>query len=98
MSTPPKERQRKLTDDSYHIAVFVCSHIFDNTRPILYISKDDGEYQFLCGDIHEENELPRVVGLGEIVESDESVLDVMDLNDGQDAERKTVNDSWSIIG
>lgn len=81
---------------SSHTPCFLCSHIFDGTRPILYVSKADGDWQFLCGLNDHEDEIPHVVGIGHILERDKSLLDLMDLPDDYEANRKDVDYAWEI--
>ena len=44
-------------------AAFVCSHVFENSRPVLLVSHVDGGWQLLCGQAHVTKEIPRLVGL-----------------------------------
>lgn len=81
--------------ENYHTASFICSHVFDDTHPILLVCKDDGEFQFLCGGIH-EGELPRIVGLGHMIDRDRSLLELLNMDDGYAAERESVGEVWQI--
>ena len=63
---------------------YLCSHIFENTRPILFVSKADREWQFLCGQFdHEEDEVPHVVCIGDILERDASLSSLIDTHSGK---------------
>ena len=31
------------------IPVYVCSHVFENVRPILLVVREGGDWQCLCG-------------------------------------------------
>ena len=64
-----------------HLPCYVCSHIFKNTRPILFVSKEDGEWQFLCGEEHNEDEIPHVVGIIHIFNRDASLQNISNLPD-----------------
>lgn len=79
-----------------NLAVFICSHIFENTKPILLVSHEDDDWQFLCGGEHDENEKPKVVGIGHLLERDPSLLELADLPRDCEAERRTVDEKWSI--
>ena len=80
--------------DAGHQAAFICSHVFEGREPILYVCRTDGEFQFLCGSVHEESELPRVAGLDCIVERDASLFELLDLPDDWQAERNDVKAPW----
>jgi hypothetical protein len=73
-------------------AAFICSHVFDNSRPILLVVKSDGDRQFLCGDTHDE--IPRVVGINHLLDRDPSLHEVMDLPDNWEAERESPETLW----
>jgi hypothetical protein len=78
-----------------HIAAFVCSHVFDNSKPILLVShENNGDWQFLCGGEHPEDDLPHLVGRNHLVERDETLRQILDLERGWCAERQSVTDSW----
>ncbi len=78
------------------IPVYVCSHIFENTRPILLVCKENEEWQFLCGGEHEREEIPRVVGLNHMLERDNTLSEIMGLENDSEAERQEVGGTWLI--
>jgi hypothetical protein len=81
-------------DEAQNTAVFCCEHVFEHSRPILYVTHDsDGDWQFLCGDSHEGGE-PRLVCLGCMVQADGSMAQVGDLPVGWLACREGVEDQW----
>ncbi len=74
-------------------AVFCCEHIFQRTRPILYVTHDhDGDWQFLCGETHVG--LPTVLCFGCMVERDASLWTLADLPIGWAAERAQPDAVW----
>lgn len=77
-----------------NLAVYLCSHVFEKEEPILYVCKEDGEWQFLCGKSHDVDEVPKVVGLAHILEMDDSIFDLEDLPDNWEAERLSIDDPW----
>lgn len=79
-----------------HTPCFLCSHIFEDIRPILYVSKADGDWQFLCGQDDHEGEIPRVVGINHIFERDKSVLELEDLPDNYEANRSDIYSKWVV--
>ncbi len=82
--------------DSLDTACFTCCHVLYKQRPILYVSHDeDGYWQFLCGDIHKEDEA-KIVSLADILTIDYSMADFADLNYGEYAEKDHSERDWII--
>ena len=74
--------------------VFVCSHIFNNTRPILYVVHEDNEWQCLCG--HDDHDaVGHLVGIGHLIKRDQTIDELYYLPNGWEAERKSVLDNWT---
>jgi len=78
-------------------AVFTSKHVIENGSLITHVSHDpEGDWQFHSEeDISEED--ARIVGLGEIIEIDESVKGVLDMPIGCSATRNNRDENW-IIG
>ena len=48
---------------------YVCVHVGDHVKPILLVSWADGDWSFLCGDLHPQNSSAyRVVGIGHLLD------------------------------
>jgi hypothetical protein len=75
-------------------AAFVCRHVFEGSRPIRLVAHEEGDWQFLCGEGHEPGDGPRVVGLNHLVERDPSLVEVLELQQGWEAERHEVGGPW----
>ena len=75
-------------------AAFVCSHVFEDTRPVLLVAVEDGDLMLLCGDIHAKDEVFHVVGANHLVERDPTVAEALNLEDGWEAERSEVGGPW----
>lgn len=73
-------------------AAFICPHVFENTRPVLLVCREGGDWQLLCGDNHSGRSV--VVGLNHLLDRDPSLLEVMDLPRDWEAERERVNGPW----
>ena len=79
-----------------HTAAFVCSHVFSAAAPVrLVVHESDGDWQFLCGQEHAEDELPHVVGIGHLQERDATLTQVVDLEPGWEAYRAGMESGWS---
>ena len=68
-------------------AACICQHVFDDTRPVLLVSRADGDWQALCGAAHVDGEGPRLVGLNHLFERDPTLRDLADLPPEWEAER-----------
>jgi hypothetical protein len=77
-----------------HTPIYICSHIFNNTHPILLVIKVGGDWQMLCAGGHDAGEIPRVVGLGHLLERDKTLYQILDLPDDFEAERKSLDEPW----
>ena len=80
-----------------HEKSYVCTHVYTDERPVLYVTRPDGDWCFLCGgDDHADDASSfRVVGLGHIVKRDPSLANVLDLAPNEEAERTAVTEGWS---
>ncbi|WP_295130554.1 hypothetical protein [Ruminococcus sp.] len=79
------------------MAVFTCCHVTEEGAPVLYVSHDDdGCRQFLCGRRHCEEEA-RLVSLGEIYRSDNTLGKLAGLGCGHSAQRENVGGKWTFL-
>ena len=76
------------------VLAYVCSHVFENTRPILLVSREGGDWQCLCSGEHDAGEIPNVVGLNHLIERDHTLAALADLPDDWEAERSNVMEPW----
>ena len=85
-------------DEERNVAVFTVRQIFNEKKPIRYVShdKEDGAWQFLTGEPVEEKDL-MIVSLEEITNHDPTLNDLYDLPMGSYAERKFIGDNWKRI-
>ena len=79
-----------------HIATFVCMHIRDGERPVLWVSRPDGDWCFLCGQSdHGGVESYCIVGMSHLVDHDATLREVLDLRRDREAERLVVGGRWT---
>jgi len=76
------------------VPAFVCSHIFERVSPVLLVSREDADWQLLCGGAHGPDERPRVVGLNHLFEADPSLLELENLPPNWEAARTAVGSPW----
>ena len=82
---------KKIEPDN--LGVYVCPHVFEDTRPILYVCRADGDWQFLCGgDDHSDD--GHLVGVGPLTERDPTLNELVDLKPNWEAERNAVGEKW----
>jgi hypothetical protein len=79
---------------SRELAAFVCSHIFDSSRPVLLVARERGDWMFLCGQVHGENEEYHIVGANHLLERDPTLRELANLSDNTEAERETPVMPW----
>ena len=73
---------------------FVCSHVFADVRPVLLVARDAGDWMFMCGDTHPEDEDYHLIGVNHLTQRDPSLREILDLSDGSAAERKGQGERW----
>ena len=76
-----------------NLGVFVCPHVFQNTRPVLYVCREDGDWQFLCGDTDHGSD-GHLVGVGHLTERDPTLHELSDLKPNCGAEREGIGAPW----
>lgn len=81
---------------SPHTKSYVCNHVFEGERPVLYVSRADGDWCFLCGaDDHEQlGSAFQVVGLSHELAKDSTLESVLDLAPEEEADRAAVGAPW----
>jgi hypothetical protein len=78
-----------------HRKVYACIHVFDGERPALDVTRADGEWSVLCGELHpDEATSYRVVGIGHLVDRDARLAEVLDLEPEEEAERSDAHSLW----
>jgi hypothetical protein len=79
----------------FETQTYVCIHVFDRSKPVLYVTRPDGDWCALCGDDHPDHGSQyRVVGLGHVIEQDQTIAEVLDLPPDEEAERPGVGAVW----
>ena len=90
-----KHREFPFTD-APNTACFTCCHVLEENKPILYVSHDeDGYWQFLCGEAHEEEDA-RIVSLATILEIEPTMGDLAELDYGEYAEAESETSDWIV--
>jgi len=78
-----------------HAKAYVCRHLFEQSHPVLLVSRADGDWCFLCGGFHADDASEyRVVGIGHVIDSDNTLLELYDLPADWEAERKSAASPW----
>jgi hypothetical protein len=77
-------------------ACFVCRHVLEKSRPILFVSHeaDDGAWQFLCNfDDHGDDDI-KIIALEEAVEMDPTIGTLSSMPKGFAAIRTAQSLPW----
>jgi hypothetical protein len=93
------KKKQKGFQEADNTAVFTTKYVIKDKKPITYVTheEEDGAWQFFSSDEFENFEdVAMIVGLGEIIALDPSVLELVDMPVGHYAIRETTNDKWSI--
>jgi len=94
-----KAQSVKNFKEPLNTAVFTTKFVVEENKPITYVmhDSDDGAWQFFSDDKFDDFEcVAKIVGLGEIIKMDDSVLELADMPEGYYAFRESVNDKWKI--
>lgn len=78
-----------------HQKAYVCIHVFEGVKPVLLVSRPEGDWCFLCGEEHPDDPSSyRVVGIAHLFEHDSSLGVLRDLPPDWEAEREAINKPW----
>ncbi|MBC5772460.1 DUF2185 domain-containing protein [Pontibacter sp. KCTC 32443] len=94
-----KAQSVKKFKEPLNTAVFTTKFVIEENKPITYVThdSDDGAWQFFSDDEFEDFEsIAKIVGLGEIIQMDKSILELADMPKGYYAYRESVNSIWVI--
>lgn len=82
--------------ESKNTACFVCNHVLEKNRPILFVSHDneDGSWQFLCGTNDHTIENVRIITMEQATKLDSTINELFDLPVGVGAEREQIGREW----
>jgi hypothetical protein len=89
----------KKFSDPLNTAVFTTVHVMKESSLITLVSHElDGAWQFMGSqEITDYTKVAMVVGLGEMIKHDRTVLKVADLQRGYKATRQSKKDKWTIV-
>ena len=79
-----------------NLKAYVCVEVFERARPVLYVTRPEGDWCFLCGEEHPDDAAAyRVVGIGHPLSEDPTLANVLDLGENEEAERSIVGGQWT---
>ncbi len=94
-----KRSSNKSFSDSPDTAVFTTKFVLDENRVITYVTHDaeDGAWQFFSDDEFESfEEVVRIVSLRQIIDRDETLLELSDMPVGCVATRNDRTEKWKV--
>jgi hypothetical protein len=81
-----------------NVAVFTTKYVVKDGSPIVYVSHDsEGDWQFLGAETDVQMENSMLVSLGEIIEMDTSIKELLGIPRFAEAHRKNKNSKWEVI-
>jgi hypothetical protein len=89
----------KKFKEADNTAVFTTKFVIIHKKDITFVThdKEDGAWQFFSDDHFDDFEkVAKVVGLGEIIKLDKTLLELADMPEGFSAHRKFKGDKWII--
>jgi hypothetical protein len=89
----------KTFQDSLNTAVFTTKFVIVDKKDITIVrhEPEDGAWTFFSSDEYENyEEVAKIVGLGEIIKIDSTILEIADLPQGYYASRKSKLDKWKV--
>jgi hypothetical protein len=79
----------------FNLRSFICVHVWNAERPVLYVTRPDGDWCLLCGDVHPDDPSSYMaVCLGGVIQADTSIGELLDLAPEEEAERAKVGERW----
>ena len=79
-----------------NLTSYVCVDVIGGDRPILFVTRADGDWCFLCGsDDPTDPSVYRVAGIGHVLDLDPTVAEVLDLGVDEEADRAVVGGPWT---
>ncbi|WP_035643494.1 hypothetical protein [Flavobacterium sp. ASV13] len=80
-----------------NIAVITTKFVLEKKSPIVSVFRDDdGDWQFFGKEEDIQEEDARVISLDEILKIDDSINDILWINNGMHAWRENKNEKWNI--
>jgi hypothetical protein len=76
------------------IGVFCCVHVLRRERPVLLVTLEGGDWQFMCGGLNHDVSEGRYVHLKHLLDFDPSLDELADLPAEWEAERLDPNSPW----
>jgi hypothetical protein len=99
LSDTGKQMTNKKFKEAENTAVFTTKFVTIEKRDITRVTheKEDGAWQFFSSD-HFDNfeDVAKVVGLGQIIQMDSTILELADMQPGHVAHRRFKGEKWII--
>ena len=87
----------RTNDIDMNQAVFTTKNVMNNKMPIVRVTHDhDGSWQFFDAVSTNSFENAMLVSLKNIIDTDSSIIEVINIGEGHRAEREEKNKPWTI--
>lgn len=78
-----------------HILSFVCSDVYPGGKDVLLVSREGGDWSFLCGSTHRASpDQYQLLGMSHLLEPDPTLSQVLNLGRNQSAARRELGGRW----
>ena len=82
---------------NYNIYVFTTKAVLVKRKPIIRVIHDtEGDWQFLSDECYLQEGDAMLVSLGEILDYDRTVSDIISIPTGKQAIRESIGETWYI--
>ena len=90
-----EQEMRWSFDQERNVATVTTKQVIYENYPILSVVhyKDDHSWAFTCGSTSKTEDL-LIVGMGDVVDTDPTLVSISDLPPGWSAYRESINDEW----
>ena len=94
-TTKGAEAMSRRHFEDLRLGAYCCGHVFRRERPVLLVSREGGDWQFLCGGVdHNDVYEPYHVSVAVLLDADPSLNQIADLSVDWEAERTEVGGDW----
>lgn len=84
-----------IVDEANDYALaFVCSHVFDASKAVLLVARENNDLMCMCGEFHEDDETYHVIGAEDLIARDQTLSKIVELSNDMAAERAAIGEPW----
>jgi hypothetical protein len=96
-ASPRSALRDERTAKKQETAAFVCSHVFDASKPVLLVARENNDLMCMCGEFHEADEAYHVVDAEHLIARDQTLRKFVELPNDTAAERAAIGKPWTHL-